>query len=375
MFEVLVGVFAIAAIGFLAAAAALVRPFRPFGTRLSALRGVGLSFLCAVAAMFGAAILTDAPVRLDPGEDRSALNVDDQLVAVPVERDAAGRTRAERVAAEAAALAASRAAEAAEATPAALAAPGPAAAAPAPPPAAVGALMAAIDAAKWQAASRGLAELRGGGFDLGETLVAAERAARARVRGVPPSDPASARDGYLLLAALDPADATYPEKAESFAAAAERVETVDLVDRLDRREDEDGTIWLEHPDRPRALGDRSTVTLAIGRKGDGPPWLEMRTVYAGRSWLFVDQVKVSHGGTTDTLAFGWFERQQGAAAYEWRDERPDPGQVEILRRLARADDAILRFQGMQEGRDEPFPRADRAALADMLEAWDALRAD
>ncbi len=79
MFELLVVVFAVAAISFLGATAALLRPFKPFDTRMGALRGIGLSLLCGVAAMFGAAILTDAPVRVDLGDGRSAQNVEDRL--------------------------------------------------------------------------------------------------------------------------------------------------------------------------------------------------------------------------------------------------------------------------------------------------------
>jgi len=375
MFELLVGVFVVAAIAFLAATAALIRPFRPFESRMSALRGLGLSLLCAVAAMFGAAILTETPVVAE-APVVSPQNVDAlfERDAPPASRAEAGPTRAERVAAEARALAEARAAAeaaAAAATPAAAPAP----VSPEPPAAEVGALMAAIAAADWKAAALGLADLRRGGYDLERTLVSAERAARAKVRGIPPDDPASARDGYLLLASIDPGQGGYAEKAEGYAAAADRATSVDPAEALVRRRDPDGTVWLEHPARPQTLGDRSTVLLAIGRQGEGPPWLEMRTVYSGRRWLFVDSVEVSIAGAAETLAFGWFERRQDAAAYEWRDERPDPGQLALLRRLAAAEGAILRFNGMQEGRDEPFPRADRVALAEMLAAWDALAAE
>ncbi|WP_339951600.1 hypothetical protein [uncultured Albimonas sp.] len=378
MFEVFVGLFAISAISLLVAAAALIRPFDPFRTRLSALRGVGLSFLCAAAATFGAAILSESPARFDPTAHRGGQGEGFKVVPDTAPAPAANdSSRAERIAAQAAARAAAQArAEAdapSEGTPGLAAAP----AAAAPPPAPeVGALMSAIEAADWKAATLGLSSLREGGYELSEALAAAERAARAKVRSIPPDDPGSARDGYRLLAALDPADSSYPQKAESYAAAAQRAGSRDVVDKLVARQDpEAGVTWLEHPDRPGTLGSRSTVLLSIGREGEGPPFLQMRTVYAGRSWLFVDAVEVSIGGTASTLAIGWFERGQDVAAYEWRDERPDPAQVETLRALAAANAAILRFQGMQEGRDEPLARIDRQALADVLAAWDAMTED
>ncbi|MDF2234893.1 hypothetical protein P2H44_20225 [Albimonas sp. CAU 1670] len=385
MFELLVGLFAISAISCLAALVALMKPYHPFRSRIGALQTLGLGFLCAVAAMFGAGIINDTRATFDPAQHlASARHEGADTTEAPADAPAAvlqppaESARALRIAAEAAALAEARAEEEAaqpDAAPGAIPGALPVAAAGREPPSAeAGGLLSAIASADWDDAQDRLARLRAGGWDLAAILSQAERAARAKVRGVSASDPASARDGYLLLAALDPTDPSYAEKADSFAAAAERAAPAgDVADRLERVEDPaTGEVWLEHPDRPRYVGSRSTVMLAIGPEGQARPQLRMRTVYAAREWLFVDTVQAVFAGRTESLSAGWFEREDGAATFEWRDERPDPAQLAILRALAAADDAILRFSGLQESRDVPFARADREALADMLAAWDEL---
>lgn len=211
-----------------------------------------------------------------------------------------------------------------------------------------------------------------------------------QVRPLPVSDIDGNLSGYRLLLDLRPDNETYAEKIGFYQdrrkeaterAAREREEQQRaVIARLNISEDRvDRITWYKHPNQPRYANSRSTAYIYIGRRGLGDevnsamPWLRMHVQYTASSWLFVNDVTAYHDGQSEPLISGVFERDNNSTIWEWMDVTPDDHQLEILRSLANADDASLRFRGQQYHRDVSLSASDKRAIREVLLAFEAMR--
>lgn len=212
------------------------------------------------------------------------------------------------------------------------------------------------------------------GYDIEDIAAEYEDRTLAIVRPLPVSDHEMNLRGYELLAAIRPENQTYKAKVADYEARIE-AEKRAAVSRLRKNEDRvEGIIWYQHPNAPRYLNSRSTAYLYIGRRGEtGRPWLRMKVQYTASDWLFVNKVTAWHDGIKEPLIDGRFERDNNSTIWEWMDVSPDDYQIEVLRSLANADEAILRFQGTQYRRDIKLSAKDKKAIREILAAFDAMK--
>lgn len=232
----------------------------------------------------------------------------------------------------------------------------------------------AVSTAQWADARTGFEALAAedrAGEDLRAEL---EAAALDFVRPLPASARQANLDGYLFLAAIRPENGTYGQKVDHYRAAI-RSDRQQAVAKLRRKEDKvEGVTWFHHPGQPQYTNSRSTAYLYIGRRGgDGRPWLRMQVQYAASDWLFVNRVIAWHDGVKETLVSGRFERDHHSTIWEWMDVAPDGYQLEVLRSLATAREAILRYEGSQYKRDVTLSSGDKRAILDMIAAYEAMR--
>ena len=205
--------------------------------------------------------------------------------------------------------------------------------------------------------------------DLSPIAVDLEEAALAIVRPLPVSELELNRDGYLLLATIRSDIAAYKDKADQYARRIEdgRTRAVSMLrQKVDKIE---GVTYYKHPNEPKFLNSRSTAYLYIGRRGTSQPWLRMKVQYTSHDWLFVENVYAWHDGFKELLISGPFERDNNTTIWEWRDVVPDGYQLEVLRSLATAKEAILRFEGMQYRRDVTLSAGDKKAILEVLAAY------
>jgi len=194
------------------------------------------------------------------------------------------------------------------------------------------------------------------------------------VRPLPASERETNLKGYEFLAAVRPEKPEYAAKVESYEEAI-KAERERAVTRLRKSEDRvEGITWYQHPNAPKYLNSRSTAYLYIGKKGEaGRPWLRMKVQFTASTWLFVKNVSAWHDGIKEPLISGYFERDNNTTIWEWMDVRPDDYQIEVLRSLANADEAILRFEGDQYRKDVTLSAGDKKAIREVLEAYEVMR--
>ncbi|MDR5652153.1 hypothetical protein [Ruixingdingia sedimenti] len=232
----------------------------------------------------------------------------------------------------------------------------------------------AVAAAQWAEARMKFTALATGdhaGEDLRAEL---EAAALDFVRPLPASARQANLDGYLFLAAIRPENGTYGQKVDQYRAAI-RSDRQQAVAKLRRKEDKvEGVTWFHHPGQPQYLNSRSTAYLYIGRKGEnGRPWLRLRVQYTASDWLFVQRVDAWHDGVKEPLVSGGFERDNNSTIWEWVDIAPDAYHLKVLKSLATAREAILRYEGSQYKRDVTLSSGDKRAILDMIAAYEAMR--
>ncbi|WP_152599623.1 hypothetical protein [Hoeflea sp. BAL378] len=194
------------------------------------------------------------------------------------------------------------------------------------------------------------------------------------VKPIPASEYEINLQGYEFLVAVQPKKNEYQEKVRFYKESIENSRKR-LISRLRVKEDKvEGVTWFKHPNEPKYLNSRSTVYLYIGRKGkSGTPWLRMKIQYTSTDWLFVENVKAWYDGAKETLFVGRFERDNNTTIWEWVDISPKSDQIELLRSIAKSKESILRFEGNQYHRDVKLSAGDKAAIRDVLEAYEIMK--
>lgn len=207
-----------------------------------------------------------------------------------------------------------------------------------------------------------------------------EIAALAVIEPLPASDLEANQAGYKFLALLRPDTATYSDKASGYTAKIEDLRQASVKKLRQTVDKVEGITWLKHPNQPTYTNSRSTVFLYIGQKAGQRPFLRMVVQYAASDWLFVDKVYAWYdvagtaNGLKEPLISGSFNRDHNTTIWEWVDIVPDAYQLSVLRSLAEAPEAILRFEGQQYRKDATLSQGDKKAILEMLAAYSVLSA-
>lgn len=101
--------------------------------------------------------------------------------------------------------------------------------------------------------------------------------------------------------------------------------------------------------------------------------MRMKVIHTASNWLFVRKVTAWHDGIKEPLVSGIFERDNNSDIWEWVDVNPDVYQLEVLRSLANARKAILRFEGDQYYRDVKLSSGDKKAIREVLLAYEVMK--
>lgn len=234
----------------------------------------------------------------------------------------------------------------------------------------------AVEGLEWSLARSRFLRLSSSDLSTDEFKEEIEARMLELVKPLPASDHESNLKGYKFLAAIRPDNPLYGSKITTYEEAikAARQRAVNILKRKEDRVE--GVTWYKHPNQPKYLNSRSTAYLYIGKSGTvGRPWLRMKVQYASSDWLFVKRVIAWHDGIKEPLISGNFERDNNSTIWEWMDVTPDDYQVAILRSLANANEAILRFEGDQYRKDVKLSGGDKKAIREVLRAYEVMQSE
>ncbi|PIE15323.1 MAG: hypothetical protein CSA70_00350 [Rhodobacterales bacterium] len=330
-------VFFVLGIGFFASIAGLIYPFKPFGTRKRAL----VSFVvCTVAVGF---LAPETEQLNDPNNALSGKLVEDRTAS----STSSAEIQIEKT---------------------------PARSPSAPSEKEIRDVWLAFDTQNWVHTAHLITVMKNKGYSMEGFLAELEEKALAAVKPLPASEYDLNLSGYQLLAAIRPENESYQAKITQYQAGKEAARQRSISRLRTKTDKVEGVTWYQHPNAPKYLNSRSTVYLYIGRRGEnGKPWLRMKVQYTASKWLFVHNVVAWHDGIKEPLISGRFERDHNATIWEWQDAVPEGYQIEVLRSLANANEAILRFEGDQYHKDVTLSVGDKKALREVLSAYEAMK--
>lgn len=235
------------------------------------------------------------------------------------------------------------------------------------------ALMHTVNIYQWGKSKEQFEILESKSYDVSKLRKDLEAVMLQHVKPLPASKAETNLLGYEFLLTIRPDNAVYASKVATYQAALEQ-SRIDAVARLKRSNDKvENVTWYKHPNQPRYTNSRSTTYLYIGQRNSDASWLRMVVQYTSSDWLFVERVIAWHDGVKETLVSGNFERDNNSTVWEWTDVLPSDYQLEVLKSLANAKEAILRFEGMQYRKDVTMSAGDKRAILEMLEAYDVLK--
>jgi len=209
-----------------------------------------------------------------------------------------------------------------------------------------------------------------------------EAALNAHVRPIPAAQVERNLVAYQALARVNTENQTYKDKVTRYEQAieAERERLQRTARQLERRlvrttAEFDGSSWARHPSSPRYQDIRNYVTLYLIESGTGQQTMELFFNYTSRNgWLFVKSASINIDGETTQVPVGQWFRDNDTEIWEFAGMRGDAA-VALARKIAKANRAVIRFNGQQFYDDFVVSDTDKRVIREMLAMWDVISAE
>jgi len=119
----------------------------------------------------------------------------------------------------------------------------------------------------------------------------------------------------------------------------------------------------------------STFHIYIGKTEGGDPYLRFKVRYSDDDWLFVESASINIDGDVRDLDVGsdW-ERDNGSGdIWEWVDVSATESHLSLVRDVINSKSAVIRYFGSQYRDDRTITSAQKRALQNVLDAYEALK--
>lgn len=206
--------------------------------------------------------------------------------------------------------------------------------------------------------------------------------ARAKLDSLQARHPGSSewKEGQLLqeriVASLDSIQQVQ-EKEAAAKAEAERKRLAEATKKMRVNNDEmNETTWYYDKSTTK-YNNRKSFHIYIGKKENSKPWLRMRLQYEGEDWLFIQkyQVKTDTGSYIIVPIERLKTDHSGGSVWEWYDEGIVESSYNMILDIISSKEATLRYTGRQYRYDKTITSAEKRALRNVLDAYEALGGD
>lgn len=172
-------------------------------------------------------------------------------------------------------------------------------------------------------------------------------------------------------------DTAFPSSPGTPAQGGQAEKLAELMARVEQKQEPaGGGIRYISTAAPRHKNMRSFVLPYIQCAPAGPPVLRLVYNYTGTDWIFFSSATVTADEKTYQRPFNYFQVNRetvfGAKLSEQLDTPADTEDVEMLRRIARSNRAVIRLKGDRFHRDIPLSSFDKQAIGDILALYELL---
>jgi len=119
----------------------------------------------------------------------------------------------------------------------------------------------------------------------------------------------------------------------------------------------------------------STFHLYIGKAEGGDPYLRFKVRYSDDDWLFVESASINIDGDVRDLDVGsdWDRDNGSGDIWEWVDVNATESHLSLVRDVINSKSAVIRYFGSQYRDDRTITSAQKRALQNVLDAYEALK--
>ena len=161
------------------------------------------------------------------------------------------------------------------------------------------------------------------------------------------------------------------EEAERFKTLQKEQRIASALKKMTKRTDEiEGIDWYKDKSSPRYVSQNGFF-LYIGKKSTGLPWLRLGIQYADEDWLFIESFIVVADDQRFERREVEFERDSDGNIWEWYDESVTEADLKMIKAVVESKDAVIRFNGQKYRDDKKITPSQKAALKNVLEAYEA----
>jgi TFIIF-interacting CTD phosphatase-like protein len=112
----------------------------------------------------------------------------------------------------------------------------------------------------------------------------------------------------------------------------------------------------------------------MGKEENSKPWLRFRIQYKGDDWLFIENYNIKTDNDTYTFTpTKRVERDNGSGdIWEWCDESLNSRTYTMIQDVIKSKSVKIRHNGRQYYKDRRVSSREKAALKNVLDAYEAL---
>jgi len=166
------------------------------------------------------------------------------------------------------------------------------------------------------------------------------------------------------------------EKAKAEKEKAEKERLANATKKMRVKVDDMNDItWYYDKSSPQ-YNNYNGFYAYIGKKKGSKPWLRLVIQYASDDWLFIEKYIIKVDGQTYNITedyYGEIKTDNGSGGIcEWLDRKIGYSEYQIIKAVANGKDVKIRFNGKDYYKDKTITVQQRAALRNVLDAYEAL---
>ena len=158
------------------------------------------------------------------------------------------------------------------------------------------------------------------------------------------------------------------------AAAAEKAKRMKAVNKLKKEfDDVSGNTWYYNPYFTH-YNNSNHVSVYMGKRASGKPWLRLKMSYYGSGWIFFDKAYLSYDGNTLEIPFDEYKDKKTdnyTECWEWIDVPVSDRILSFLKELVNGKSAKSRLSGKYTNTHN-LTKVEIDGIKDVLLAYDVL---
>ena len=138
-------------------------------------------------------------------------------------------------------------------------------------------------------------------------------------------------------------------------------------------DDVSGITWYYNPYFTH-YDNRNNISIYIGQRKTGDPWLRIKMSYYGEDWIFFEKAYISYEGNTMEIKFDRYkdkESDNSSNVWEWIDVSVTSKTLKFLGNFAESTDAKMRLSGKYT-KTRNLTNDERKGIIDVLNGYDVL---